>query len=216
MDMQEKNAKKLTRVERLIRNAFADLLEEKDFASIKVTDIIQKAEVSRSAFYSHYEDKYDLIDQIERELLQGFVDRMQQIRIAGLEYSSHSQEDEVSGSLESAYFQYIAQEKRWWELFMTGRGRSDFVQRFTHVIYDQFAGTAESWDDPEDPLIPRPIGLAINAWSYVGVFSFWIETGMKRSPEEMGRVLAVYWHRFKRWVNCSNKDANRPKEEQKE
>lgn len=192
--------KKLTRVERLIRGAFAELLEEKEFSDIKVTDIIQKAEVSRSAFYSHYEDKFALIGQIEQELMQGFVARMQQVRLAGGEYRRRFPEEDVTGILESAYFHYIAQEERWWTLFMTGRGRSDFVQRLTHVIYDQFAGTAEKWNDDADPVIPRTIGLTMSAWAYVGTISYWIETGMKESPEEMGRALAVYWHRYKHWV----------------
>lgn len=128
--------KKLTRVERLIRDAFADLLEEKEFSEIKVTDIIQKADVSRSAFCSHYEDKFDIINQIERELLGGFVERMQQVRHEGGEYQKRYHEEDVTGVLESAYFRYIAQERRWWTLFMTGRGRSDFVQRFTHRIVE--------------------------------------------------------------------------------
>ena len=192
--------KKLTRVEKLTRNAFADLLTEKSFSEITVVDIIRKAEVSRSSFYTHYLDKFDLIEQIENELFEGFRLRMREVRSVGLEYRRIAKEENVTGELERAYFEYISQEARWWTLFMTGRGRSDFVQKFTHVIYDEFASTADQWEEKEDRLIPLNIGLVMNAWTYVGVISFWVETGMKRSPEEMGRVLAVYWHRFKSWM----------------
>lgn len=196
----EKDKKKLTRVDRLIRDAFADLLEEQDFMSIKVSEIIRRAGVSRSAFYAHYEDKFALINQIEQELFDGFRARMREVRRQGLEYQRKFDEEQVTGELETAYFKYIAQEYRWWKLFMTGRGKSDFVQRFTHVIYDQFSGTAEEWNEPNDRIIPLSVGLTMNAWVYVGTISFWIETGMKHTPEEMGRFLAVYWHRYKRFT----------------
>lgn len=190
------NDKKLTRVERLIRSAFAELLEEKEFSDIKVTDIIQRADVSRSAFYSHYEDKFDLIAQIEKELMDGFLELMQRVRKDGGEYNKHTLESELTGTLESAYFRYIASEARWWKLFMLGHGRSDFVQRFTHMIYEHFEGTAQAWKDCVDTGIPRKIELVMSAWNYVGTISYWIETGMKETPEAMGRILAVYWHRL--------------------
>lgn len=201
----EQNAKKLTRVERLIRTAFAELLEEREFPEIKVTDIIHRADVSRSAFYSHYEDKFDLIAQIEKELMDGFLALMQRVRKDGGEYNKHTLESELTGRLESAYFRYIASEARWWKLFMLGRGRSDFVQRFTHLIYDHFEGTASSWNESADPAIPQGIGLVMAAWTYVGTISYWIETNMKETPEAMGRTLAVYWHRYKRWVPKENR-----------
>lgn len=194
------STKKLSRVDRLIRDAFADLLEQQEFAAIRVTDIIKHADVSRSAFYSHYVDKYDLIDQIEQELMQGFQRRMQQVQEDGSSYRYARTQDEITGALESEYFRFIKSESRWWTLFMTGRGRSDFVQRFTQLLYRQFNSTAERWKDPEDEAIPRMLGLVMGAWSYVGVISYWLETGMKETPEEMGRVLAIYWFRYKHWL----------------
>lgn len=188
--------KKLTRVDKLIRAAFAELLQKKPFPSIKVSEIIAKAEVSRSAFYAHYVDIFDLIDQIEQELFSGFQTRMQQVQASGTEYRACLREDQITGKYESAYFEYIQEQKVWWELFMTGKGRADFVQRLTHVIYSQLVASTQLWNDPTDPSIPQTTSLVMAAWTYVGVISYWLETGMKESPMDMGRVLAVYWYRF--------------------
>ncbi|MBR1780320.1 MAG: TetR/AcrR family transcriptional regulator [Oscillospiraceae bacterium] len=188
--------KKLTRVDRLIRAAFAELLQKKEFPKIKVSEIIAKAEVSRSAFYAHYVDIYDLIGQIEQELFSGFQARMLQVQVSGTEYRDCPSEDLITGKYEKAYFEYIREQKVWWELFMSGRGRADFVPRFTHVIYSQLVESTRLWDDPIDPSIPQVTTLVMAAWTYVGVISYWLETGMRESPLDMGRVLAVYWYRF--------------------
>ena len=126
--------KKLTRVEKLIRAAFAELLQTKDFSKIRVSEIISKAEVSRSAFYAHYVDIYDLIGQIEQELFEGVQTRMQQVQASGTEYRTCRNESEITGKYESTYFEYIQEQRVWWELFMTGKGRADFVQGECHEM----------------------------------------------------------------------------------
>ena len=45
------------------------LIKQKQFSDITITDITQEAEINRSTFYYHFMDKYDLIDEIQREVL---------------------------------------------------------------------------------------------------------------------------------------------------
>src|ERR1041385_7377782 len=42
-------------------DALVDLMLEKPFASITVQDVLDRAQVGRSTFYSHYSDKNDLL-----------------------------------------------------------------------------------------------------------------------------------------------------------
>jgi AcrR family transcriptional regulator len=51
----------------LIQEAFLSLTREKTFESITVKDIAEKANVNRSTFYAHFEDKYILLDQLLSE-----------------------------------------------------------------------------------------------------------------------------------------------------
>lgn len=188
-----------TRVDNLIRDAFAGLLAEKEFPEIKVTDIISRANVSRSAFYSHYYDKYELIDCIENELFEGLRCRLLRVRSAGRDYHLKFDPKVCPICYESSYFEYIMETKQWWSLFLVGKGRSDFVQRLTHFLFEHFKETQESWNDAEDPNILSTQGLVIGSWAYVGLISYWVETGMKESPDVMGRALAVFWSRYKIW-----------------
>ena len=47
-----------------IESAFLDLLGEKDFAHITVTEILSRCRIAKGTFYYHYRDKYDLAEQI--------------------------------------------------------------------------------------------------------------------------------------------------------
>ncbi len=62
--------KRTIKTERAIREAFAALLRKKELSRITVNEICDKAQISRNTFYSHYADKYLLIEQMTADFIQ--------------------------------------------------------------------------------------------------------------------------------------------------
>lgn len=62
--MKEKIDLRIIKTKRNIKIAMISLLNEKDFCSITIQDIIDRALINRSTFYRYYKDKYDLIRQL--------------------------------------------------------------------------------------------------------------------------------------------------------
>jgi len=52
----------------LLRKAFLELMSEKEFQSITVQEIADRAMVNRATFYDHFVDKYALLEYSIREL----------------------------------------------------------------------------------------------------------------------------------------------------
>ena len=65
------NIRKTNSVEKL-KNALIELLLEKDYSEISVSDITKKAGVSRGTFYQHFLDKDDLATTIGEKTSQKF------------------------------------------------------------------------------------------------------------------------------------------------
>lgn len=61
---------RILKTKRDIESALVTLILEKGFYSLTVQDICRKALVSRSTFYSHYLDKYDLLEQLITKTLE--------------------------------------------------------------------------------------------------------------------------------------------------
>ena len=61
---------RVKRTRKLLQQAFWELFQEKDLASISVQDISERATVNRATFYAHFPDKYALLDLIIRERFQ--------------------------------------------------------------------------------------------------------------------------------------------------
>lgn len=55
---------RVTKTKKLLYETLINLMEEKSFEEIKVSDICKKALINRSTFYSHYSDKYELFMEL--------------------------------------------------------------------------------------------------------------------------------------------------------
>lgn len=65
----KKEYRSAIRSRKLIRQAFMELLKEKSFEKITVTDIVKCADINRSTFYAHYPDVMGLLDEMQEEIL---------------------------------------------------------------------------------------------------------------------------------------------------
>lgn len=57
----EKQDLRIIKTKKVLYMALVDLMKEKTFEEIKVSEICAKALVNRSTFYAHYEDKYEFL-----------------------------------------------------------------------------------------------------------------------------------------------------------
>ncbi|MDD6237082.1 MAG: TetR/AcrR family transcriptional regulator [Clostridiales bacterium] len=64
--------RRVARTKKAIKNAFAELLSEKDISAITVKDIAETADVNRKTFYNYYSSVYDIVNEIENELVSAF------------------------------------------------------------------------------------------------------------------------------------------------
>lgn len=64
----------LDRRQRKTRTAILDacisLIQEKDFQKITVHEIVKEADINRGTFYLHFEDKYDMMNSFENEMIE--------------------------------------------------------------------------------------------------------------------------------------------------
>src|SRR5690349_18374541 len=65
--MSDKQDRRSQRTRHLLSATLVELIREKDYNAITVSDIIERANVGRSTFYAHYRDKDDLfVGELDR------------------------------------------------------------------------------------------------------------------------------------------------------
>ena len=67
---------RVIKTKNLIYSTLIELMKEKSFEEIKVSDICEKALINRSTFYAHYEDKYELLVEFLNDLKEEFKNQL--------------------------------------------------------------------------------------------------------------------------------------------
>lgn len=68
--MNTKPYRNAERTKRWIRKAFTELMaEKKDIEKITVSELAERADISKTTFYYHYEDIYAVAEEFENELI---------------------------------------------------------------------------------------------------------------------------------------------------
>lgn len=98
-----KSDRRVTRTRKAIYQAFLDLLNSKGYEALTVQDIIDQADVGRSTFYTHYESKESLLDQLCQELFHHLFERQDQVTtqeyLAHLFEHFHKNQDRIASLL---------------------------------------------------------------------------------------------------------------------
>ena len=69
--MNKKQPEITMMTKQIIKDSFWELYKEQKIENITVKDITQKAGFNRSTFYAYFTDVYDLLEQIEDDLMPG-------------------------------------------------------------------------------------------------------------------------------------------------
>ena len=85
--------RRITKTKRSLKEAMVSMLSKEDFEHISITELCREAEVSRITFYSHYNDKYALLDDIFNDMLQ----------IGTEDYYRRQRENNPAGKLAAGY-----------------------------------------------------------------------------------------------------------------
>lgn len=117
------------RSKKLIRQAFVELMQEKDIDKISITDIVAKADINRGTFYAHYAGTHAVIGQIENEIIAAlfeFVDKFQHDKLI---------ENPLPFLLEIARF--LEQDLEFYRLLIKAQGSITFLNKLKVLFMDK-------------------------------------------------------------------------------
>ena len=170
---------RVKRTRRLLRDALISLILKKDFASITIKEITERAEVAYITFYRHYES----LDQLLMEVLdEGLGELMTHIETLAKQFDASALETE--GRL---IFEYIGQKADLFRILL----KSQSVTRVRKKVVRNIAAIFQKSCVPLERLGNQvTISIASNhiATSLLSLIEWWLENNMKPGPTQMGKV----------------------------
>lgn len=179
----DKNDLRSIRTEKQIKEALFELIHEKGFDKVTVRDLTNRADICRSTFYAHYEDKFDMIEKIEDEFLVDFQEIIKKLEI-GSKSPKKINVDNFKPIVIKIY-KYIYENRDFFNLFLENYDTTSFLKKFYNVIASLFH---ENFF-PNKLNIPENYALALLIGAHSSLINEWIRTDMNETPEEMASML---------------------------
>jgi AcrR family transcriptional regulator len=183
----EQTDPRVRRTHTLLQEALIELAAERGFDAVTVGDIAKRAGVNRATFYRHYQDKYDLLEQIFQEVISQFA-------------SDLGPPGEVARSIDPQnpperwvkLFEHFAEHERLYHTLLGRKGSSWFVAR----VRDYFTSLMEEREQQRAQLpafrgktfqstMPRKVAMTLMSNLLISTVAWWLESGKQYSPKQI-------------------------------
>lgn len=186
--------KNAARSRHLIKQAFAELLNEKDMSKITVTDIVERANISRGTFYAHYLDVYDLYSAIQSNIVEAIDETFEE---EGIENIILDPTDVISFAIE-----YLNKNKSYYKLFLTSSHGEDLMQRVISLAEEKFSHVINSIL-PQNEAKEQLYNLYFVLGGFRNILIHWFMNTSDITPEQCADYLSKFYLTNRSDVLCS-------------
>ena len=175
---QDKQDRRSQRTRRLVISAMLELMAEKSYDAITVQDLLDRANIGRSTFYSHYFDKEDVLASLAEQMLE----------MLSQQFSQRNAGQGIIPSLE--LFQHALQNQQHFRAMLRDHAREvvwDAAQAsLSRAIEQTLAATLAT---KRSPSVPLTVMSQYLAGAFLNLLKWWLETEMPYSPAQMDEMF---------------------------
>jgi AcrR family transcriptional regulator len=175
--------RRIQKTQRLLHEALFSLIHEKSYDAIVVKEILDRANVGRSTFYTHFRNKDEL-------LVSGIHDMLRSVQSAGRPSSATRDEKMLWFSL--PIFEYISHYRRAGEARIGTRGRGIIHEHLQHVLAELVAEdvrAALQRRREKVGQVPPDLFVQYVASTFILVLHWWVDSRSPLPPKEVNDVF---------------------------
>lgn len=186
------NDERVIKTKKLIKTALSELIQEKGFDHVSITDLTQRANINRGTFYLHYQDKYDLLEKFENEVLddintnaENFIKSKKDIDFLGEDFSN-----EIKPFINKV-FTYIKENYIIMKVILGPKSDMRFQNKIKKAL--NILLTEKGWDnyfDSQNTFVSKNYFISYLVSAHIGVIRQWIDSGMNESAENMAEMIS--------------------------
>ena len=171
--------RRIQRTRQLLREALFQLIVERGYEEIAIQDITERANIGRTTFYLHYQDKEDLLKASVKTLMHELQ----------LDVEPSSEEICPFTTRCIRIFQHVAQQQQLYQALLKETGPINIGNVMRTYFADLFQKyTLESSNRGDVSSLRNELVASHAAGSLFGLISWWLDNGISPSVEEMGAI----------------------------
>ena len=172
--MATKNNRRTILTKRILKDSLLELMQTKPIFKITIKEICDLSDMSRSTFYLHYQDQYELLEDIEAEVLKNTFENL-------------SEMDTELNSLDSIeiFLKYIQKNKTTFSILLCQTENKDFQERIVNSVQKYIKSIVPaSYEDDKEEYIYKFI-----MYGSINVLINWINNDFNLSSRELAKLI---------------------------
>jgi len=185
--MIKKMDRRKMRTRAFLRKALIEVIEEKGIEHITVSELIEKADISRGTFYLHYTDAADLLEQVKMEMWVGLTERMG--RLNPYDYLTYAAKGEPDPMMIKV-FEYYGEHADFFRAILGPKGDPAYAVRIKEFLKKHhISKIMDIQPDLAETIIPKDYMVEYFAASNLSIILHWIENGMRESASNIALMI---------------------------
>lgn len=177
--------RRVQRTRKVIKDALVSLILEKGYEKVTVQDIIDRANIGRSTFYAHYQDKEDLLLRGVAEIAYG-----PQVDQAVSQHLVRLEQDGLDGSISTLpMFAHVRQNELMHKAMFEHSKENSILEKGTEFLYANTKAQLTHLAGGRQPSVPIPLLASFLTGGLMALVKWWLANDMSPSPEEMDRTF---------------------------
>ena len=182
----------------MLRESLVELLQQRPIDKISVKSLCEAADINRSTFYSHYNDQYDLLQQIQAEVLKDLTEYL-------AAYSFRGSEADLRRILQRI-FEYIAANAALCQVLLADNGDTSLQRAVMTIVKEQSLKELRDSGRVDDERLDYLLLYWVNG--SMGMVHWWLQNGMKKTAREMAdMVVTLTYSGMKAYMSTQKKEA---------
>ncbi|MDR2491841.1 MAG: TetR/AcrR family transcriptional regulator [Coriobacteriales bacterium] len=181
--------RRILRSRRMLREAFAALIEARGLDGFTVSELTERADLNRGTFYAHYKDKEDLLRSFEDEIIEGLLDFEEKLKGISLKefllLAARGTPPRVAVEL----FDTLREHGTLLRVLLGPRGDAAFQARLRDTACTNFVRAVLHKKYRDNPSALTDYYIAYHASANLGLIQAWLERGMREDSQEMAHIM---------------------------
>ena len=179
-NMEHNKDKRVIRTKALLIRSLSALMKQKNIKDITIKELCEYADINRGTFYLHYKDIYDMLDSIEQELSEKFLQIFQK-------YNSETNED-FPYPLFLEIFKLVDDNAELFRVLIGPNGDISFIMKIfklynIHCLQSEFNKLSPQFS------MNQVYYSNFILYGCVGLIEQWLSRDTKESPEKMAELI---------------------------
>ncbi len=173
--------KRCRKTRKAIKTSLIKLMSEKDIANITITEIAGDADINRKTFYAHYRDLYDILDEIENDLIEKLFHILDNADIVKIMYNPYPLFKELTSEINKDFDFY--------KFLLQSKDYNSLLNKIQGIIKDKFIELTKNTIKIDGDLLYFMIDFVSSG--ITSVYKEWFRSDRNISLEQLAKSISI-------------------------